>query len=264
MPTLVLPPRYTHDTNLIRKAAIRAGWTVERLPNWRVPERLQDQDIVIYGEPLFAAAVADALGLALIEPAFDWLTTLPIQWLQRQVQFTTLATARHSGRAFIKPADDKCFVAQVYESGAELPDGTILPDVTPVLISDPVHWAVEFRCFIRERQLISLSPYFRNGQLCQAEDGSWPATEDERHHATRFINALLADPLVKLPPAVVIDIGIIANVGWAVIEANPAWGSGIYGCDPDLVLAVLQRTCHPLTAVPQEDAQWLPTRVVSS
>ncbi|MEM9217848.1 MAG: hypothetical protein AAGD25_26345 [Cyanobacteria bacterium P01_F01_bin.150] len=86
---------------------MRAGWTVERLPSWRVPTHLKGQDIVLYGEPLFAAAVADALGSALFEPSFDWLTTLSKKWLQREVRFTTLAEARHSGRAFIKPADDK-------------------------------------------------------------------------------------------------------------------------------------------------------------
>lgn len=260
MPTLILPPRYTHDTNLIRKAAIRAGWSVERLPNWRVPDTLKSQDIVLYGEPLFAAAIAESLDLALIEPSFDWLTTLSAQWLQREVRFTTLVDARCSGRAFIKPADDKCFVAQVYESGAELPDATTLPDETPVLISEPVHWSIEFRCFIRDRHLISLSPYLRDGQLCQADDGSWPVTEDERGQATAFINGLLADSAVNLPPAVVTDIGIIRDVGWAVIESNPAWGAGIYGCDPDLVLTVLQRACVSSTEVTPNDAQWLPTR----
>jgi hypothetical protein len=31
---------------------------------------------------------------------------------------------------------------------------------------------------------------------------------------------------------------------WAVIEANPAWASGIYDCDPVQVLHVLEQTLY--------------------
>jgi hypothetical protein len=40
------------------------GWGVERLSSWRVPDWLKGQDVVLYGEPLFAAVVADELGVA--------------------------------------------------------------------------------------------------------------------------------------------------------------------------------------------------------
>jgi len=40
-----------------------------------------------------------------------------------------------------------------------------------------------------------------------------------------------------------------------VIEANPSWGSGIYGCDPHKVLEVLERaTVWDLSSV---DRKWL-------
>lgn len=260
MPTLVLPPRYTDDSNLVRKAAIGAGWDVERLQGWRAPEWLRDADPVLYGEPLFAAVVADTLGLALLEAPFNWLTTIPHEWLRRDVRFMTLADARNESRAFMKPADDKCFVAQVYESGNELPDSGVLPDTTPVLVSEPVNWSMEFRCFVFENQLATLSPYLRDGELCQANDGSWPATDDELKQATEFIGRVLADDRVDLPPAVVVDVGIIADAGWAVLESNAAWGSGIYGCDPARVLNVIRRACLQRDNVSVSDFQWLPVR----
>lgn len=68
MPTLVLPSRYTEDSIALWKAAIAADWDVERLQNWSVPPGLGDRDPVLYGEPLFAAAVADRLSLKLVEP----------------------------------------------------------------------------------------------------------------------------------------------------------------------------------------------------
>ena len=37
-----------------------------------------------------------------------------------------------------------------------------------------------------------------------------------------------------------LHVGVIAGRGWAVIEQNSAWGSGIYGCDPEQVLQVLR------------------------
>lgn len=262
MPTLILPPRYTEDANAIRKAAIDADWEVERLVGWRAPEWLRDADPVLYGEPLFAAVVADSLELALIEPPFHWLTTVPSEWLRRDVRFITLAEARKEGHAFIKPADDKCFTARVYDSGSELPDSGVLPDATPVLVSEPVAWSVEFRCFVLERELVTLSPYLRDGELCRADDGSWPATDAEVHEAKAFLGAVLADNRVSLPPAVVVDVGMITGRGWAVVEANAAWGSGIYGCDPSGILEVLRRASVRCDSVKEEDTAWLPVREV--
>jgi hypothetical protein len=44
----------------------------------------------------------------------------------------------------------------------------------------------------------------------------------------------------------VLDVGIITNRGWAVIEQNAAWGSGIYGCDPVQVLEVIRHAANPI------------------
>jgi hypothetical protein len=41
-------------------------------------------------------------------------------------------------------------------------------------------------------------------------------------------------------------VGVIASRGWAVVEQNAAWGSGIYGCDPAAVLAVLRHAATRL------------------
>ncbi|MDB4778349.1 ATP-grasp domain-containing protein [bacterium] len=265
MPTLILPPRFTDDTNLVRKAAIHAGWKVERLPSWRVPEDLVGPDLVLYGEPLFAAVVADSLNLSLIEPSFDWLTTIPSRFIRRSIRFATLAQARTVDcRSFIKPADDKCFRAQVYDSGRDLPTFETLPAETPVLISNPVDWTVEFRCFVLNRRLQTLSPYSRNGDLAQGANGDWPASDTEIHQATEFIEQVLADNSVMLPPAVVVDVGIIGDMGWAVVEANPAWGSGIYGCDPLQVLPVLERCSIDSDSLSDGDRRWIPQRRIGT
>jgi hypothetical protein len=244
MPTLILPPRYSPDSIAVSKAAVRAGWGVERLSSWRVPDHLAGEDVVLYGEPLFASVVAQGLGQSLLEPSPGWLAGLPRELTRRPVRLTTLEEARALSRpTFVKPAEDKCFPARVYASGRDLPGEGVLPGVTPVLAAGPVDWQVEFRSFALDGEVLTLSPYWRDGRLDQEEDGSWTATEDEWREAGEFAAAILRDRRAPLPPAVVLDVGLIRHEGWAVVEANAAWGSGIYGCDPDQVLRVVRRAC---------------------
>jgi hypothetical protein len=256
---LVLPPRFTPDTIAMGQAAQRAGWSVERLASWRVPDWLRGQDVALYGEPLFAAVVADELGLALLEPPFDWLPTIAADYRRREARLATLEEARQLRQpAFVKPADDKCFPAGVFPSGEALPRAEVLPGGTAVLIAEPVRWEVEFRSFVLDRAVVALSPYLRRGELAQSSDGSWV---DERVEAAReFARAVVSDPSVALPPAVVLDVGIIEERGWAVVEANAAWGSGIYGCDPVAILGVVRRACLPQVRVSPADRRWVVER----
>lgn len=256
MPTLVLPPRFTPDTIAVGQAALTAGWPVERLSSWRVPESLRGQDVTLYGEPLFAAVVADDLGLVLLEPPFDWLVTLPAEYRKRDIRLATLQQARRLRKpAFVKPADDKCFLAAVFPSGEQLPGEAVLPGQIAVLIAEPVRWTVEFRCFILERAVVTLSPYLRQGELAQSPEGNWQ--DDRTEQARAFAAAVVADGSVALPPAIVMDVGVIEGHGWAVIEANAAWGSGIYGCDPADVLRVIRRACLPQDQVSAADRLWI-------
>ena len=55
-----------------------------------------------------------------------------------------------------------------------------------------------------------------------------------------LVDRLLADTRVELPVALVLDAGVIRGAGPAVVEANEASGSGIYGCDPRDVLEVVR------------------------
>lgn len=256
MHTLILPPRYTEDSIALWQAAVKRGWDVERLQGWRVPEWLAEKDVVFYGEPLLASAVSQSLNVALLEPPFDWLARLPDQYRGRKVEFSTLGRARElTAPAFVKPADDKCFKAQIYADGKMLPATDLLSPATPVLIAEPVAWDLEVRCFVLNGQVRTCSPYLRHGQLAQQPDGSWPFLPDEYEQAAAFAAQVLADNQVRMPPAVVMDVGIIAGHGWAVLELNSAWGSGVYGCDPNVVLDVISRACVRRDVQSDEDRQ---------
>lgn len=258
MNTLVLPPRYTTDSIAMSRAAAHLNWRVERLASWRVPEALCDTGVAIYGEPLFVTVVAGPLGVRVLEPTADWLPTVPEEHRKRRVRLMTLGEARNvSETAFIKPVSDKCFAAKVYASGAELPPASVLDDLELVLISEPVAWEVEFRAFVLDRQVVALSPYLHHGELVERPDGTWAAGAGETEAAEAFCRTVLADTGLPVPPAFVLDVGSIAGRGWAVVEANAAWGSGLYGCEPEQVLRVVRRACVPMHEVQAGDVPWL-------
>jgi hypothetical protein len=237
MPTLILSPRYSDDSITLRRAAIDLGWDVMRLASWRCPEDFEPDEPVLHGEPLFNTAAAEQLGLRLIEPHEDFLVRLPREYVGRDVLLLTAAEARtFPGPVFLKPPNQKTFPAKVYTSGAELPE---MPEAEPVLASEPVEWAAEFRFFIRDRQVRAWSPYWLHGALARRDD-EWVVDHDLMQLTRGLVERLLDDHRVDLPAALVLDAGVIRDVGPAVVEANTASGAGIYGCDPCEVLEVLR------------------------
>lgn len=237
MPTLILSPRYSDDSIKLRRAAIALGWDVMRLASWRCPDDFEPEEPVLFAEPLFNAAVADQLGLKVVEPPEDFLTRLPEPYVKRRVRLMTAAEARTlPGPVFLKPPNRKTFPARVYVSGSALPD---MPDDDPVLVSEPVEWDAEFRFFIRNRHVCAWSPYWLSGALARNSD-EWIVNPNMVARARNLVDRLLADSEAGLPVAFVLDAGVIRDVGAAVVEANQASGAGIYGCDPRDVLDVLR------------------------
>ncbi|MCB9893739.1 MAG: ATP-grasp domain-containing protein [Planctomycetes bacterium] len=250
-PLLILPPRHGPDAQALWRAAVRCGWDIQRLGNWQEPIQGDGRRVVIYGEPLFAQAVADRAGLVLVYPHDNFLPSIDRRFTLRDVTLATLAEARSiADRRFVKPANDKSFLAQVYASGADLPEGA--GEDTPVLVSEVVDWDAEFRCFVRERELVTYSPYLRGGRLADGQDESWPISDEERLQVETFVWDFLSSEATPLPPAFVLDVGKIRGSGLAVVEANTAWGAGICGADPEMVLETLKHTCWPRDAVPDE------------
>lgn len=242
MTTLLMSSRHTEDNQALWRAAIGRGWSVARARGIRLPE-IDDDEVIVYVEALYAPTIAGMIGRRLLISSEDWLVKLPHEFQKRTVQLTTLGLARELDRpCFVKPPNDKSFAAQVYDSGAILP--LEFDDHMAVLVAEPVQWEFEFRCFCLDGSVVTLSPYLRSGT--NAKETDYKATGDELCEATSFAEKVLASTQSFTPRAVVIDVGQITCKGWAVVEANAAWGSGIYGCDPNLVLDVIrQATIRP-------------------
>ncbi|MEZ6141407.1 MAG: ATP-grasp domain-containing protein [Zavarzinella sp.] len=244
MPTLILSPRFSEDSQALWRAAGKLGWKVERLTNWHVPESIANTaDPVFYLEGLFASTIAEQFGRILPLPPANWLPSLPAEFRKRNIELLPALAARQINHAaFFKPPNDKSFPAGIYQSGAALP--TDIGENESILVAEIVSWEKEFRCFLLNREPQALSVYLRDGQ--SQKDQEYSAADVEIAEAEAFIQSICADTRIELPPAIVLDVGVIAERGWAVVELNAAWGSGIYGCDPVAVLHVLEQASRPV------------------
>jgi hypothetical protein len=72
--------------------------------------------------------------------------------------------------------------------------------------------------------------------------------------ASEFAASVLSS--VPCPKAFVLDVGIIKGKGWAVVEPNECWGSGVYGCTPTKVLDVLLAATLQRRNATAEDMEW--------
>lgn len=257
----MLSPRYSADSIAIWQAALAAGWSTARVKHAEAHALLgaiEPEEVVIYGETLLADAVAAALGLVLLEPPMSWLPGLPEALRLRDVRLCTLGEARRSGAGkFIKPVDDKFFPARVYAQ-VDIDD---VGDDLEVLVAEPVRFGVEVRAFVCEGAIAGLSAYIRDGAIARG-DGDWPLTAEEEAAARVCLERVLAE--VAVPPAVVIDVGEIVGRGWAVVEANPAWASGLCGVDPAAVLPVLRRACVAQGRLVGSELRWARPRLACS
>lgn len=242
---LITQPRVGTSHNEIlalQMAAHERGWDVFPADtSWRLPEDLIASKVkgVPYGSQIFCEVIAQQMGWVLKQNKFDWLAKLPKDFLHRQVDFMTLKEAKTiSTTKFIKPADDKCFPAKVYEPG-ELVTHPSIPDDTPTLVSDVVQFDLEYRTFVSQVKPETWSNYLFYGEI---NEPNYHKMVDKRYEdPRRFVSDLMILTSPQVPS--VIDVGTIRGVGMAVIETNPAWASGLYGCDPDSVLEVLEVSC---------------------
>ena len=201
--------------------------------------------------------------LALLEPPLDLLARLPASLRLRDVAFARFRDLSRLRRpTFVKPADplDRCFDAGVYSDPRDIqaPRG-IDPD-TPVLVAEPVDFLAEFRCFVREGSVVATSPYLSFGRPVWRAWGQGGEKAAPSMDTIVVCRRLLEAKSPALPPAFVVDVGLVEGRGWAVVEFNPAWCSGLLGADPGAVLGVLDRASRDADHLDADDALWVVAR----
>lgn len=216
--TLLIPDKDDIERDAVADAWTKNGGELLRIAKFWNPPPLSSKDIRVYGNNMFCLILAEKLGLELISPEDDFLIKISKNWTKRRINIMTLSEARNViFPAFIKSVVPKIFKAEVYDNLRVLEaECTQLELTTPVYVSEIVDITAEVRCFILNGKAMTLSMYEGSGNLQEAMD---------------FINSFICSNESMLQNSFVLDVGFINNYGWAVIEANAAWGAGLNGCD---------------------------------
>lgn len=258
MTTLYVSKGSTTDGEKLARIAKQGGWQTRTLLS-ELPSKPVPDDCAYYGEIDVGLRAAAKFGWSLLEPTFDLLASLPDSYLHRHVQLLTLGEARTlSEKRFVKPADcaARLFDADVYPEGRYIRAPSTLAASVPVLVSEPVVFAVEYRLFILNREIIADSPYVRGGWRAQDSDGSWIAEPDETASALGIGQQLLDDLQIEWPPAFTLDVGQIESGAWVVVEFNPIWCSGLLGAEAIKLLPALKRVCVKRNVLSDTDRRW--------
>lgn len=264
MPTLLLSTLDLPAAPALAEAARRSGWCVFALD--KSPSPRTSGQIVFYGGSDVALSVAARFRLALLEPPLDLLTRLPLEFRLRAVEYGTYRDlTRLKVPAFIKPADplNKAFDAGVSTDIRTLRIPKNIDSDTPILLAEPVEWLAEYRCFILNKKVAAMSPYLSFGRPVWRPYKQGCEEARESSHVRAFCERLFSQSRVAFPPAFVMDVGLIEERGWAVVEFNPAWCSGLLGANPERVLAVLQRACQDVEKLSETDRVWIVARNVT-
>ena len=251
-------PNYFLFGRALSEAAHGAGWRVIACNGQSLPA-VPVNEPALYVTTDFARVTARTLGIALLEPPLDLLARVPEQFSRRQVELVTFKDLeRLKSPTFVKPADplDKWFDAGIHADVRDIRTKGRVSWDAPVLLSEPVEWSVEFRYFVLDGKPVAGSRYLAYGRP------AWKLFDSNRPEpmptvCSSFVERLCADMGARLPPAFVVDAGLIDERGWAVVEFNPAWCAGLLGADPGPVLAVLRRATRGRTELSVADRQWL-------
>ena len=257
MPTLILSSSYNTESRILRKTAQELKWETFRFEGDNIPTDYQhtDSQYALYCTVPKAFNVASRLDSILLGCSADWLTHLPEQFSRRRIDLLELRSVTVIKEArFIKPALGKSFDAAVRTGQQLMAQAAHLPPALLVHASEVVEWEAEYRCFVKDKKVVSLSPYRSGGVTFSDYQSPLTGPRRELDEASEFADSVLNS--VPCPRAFVLDVGIIRGRGWAVVEPNECWGAGIYGCAPAQVLEVLLAALVPRAKATEEDVKW--------
>lgn len=107
-----------------------------------------------------------------------------------------------------------------------------LPDNTLVQIQEAVKFRTEGRFFIAHGAVVASSTYRHDDWVWGSENPPiGPLVCNKMLKMERFVNEFLSSGH-KCPPGFVLDVGILEGGSPKIVEANAAWSSGPYDCDP--------------------------------
>ncbi len=257
MPTVILSSSYTTESKVLRRAAETLKWETFRFQGENLPTgyELRNNSHAIYCTVPKAFNVASRLNCVLLGCSSNWLVDLPEKFSKRRIELLDLKEAMSiKERCFMKPALGKSFDAAVRAGPSLISQVSHLPADLLVHVSETVEWETEYRRFTENNEVRTLSPYRRGEVTFSSYASPLKGPRHELEAAAKFADSVLNS--VPCPRAFVLDVGIIKGRGWAVVEPNECWGSGIYGCTPAKILEVLLAATVPRRMATAEDMEW--------
>lgn len=244
MTRLLLHPRYDEDAQRIWQVAMDAGWTIVRADYGGIIRHAVQVD-ALYGGYMWAEHVAPQSGLRLISPPERWWEVIgDANLIRRSIGVERYCDlAAYDGPTnwpkFIKSLTGKSIASRVYHSLADLPPG--ITDEEQFIVSYPVSFAYEWRAFVLDGEVVTLSHYATHGNLDTS--GMTGRCVDAR----TFAKVVAWYYREKLPRAYVLDVGLIKDDDFAIVEMNPAYCSGLYACDADAAFRAIVASCERVT-----------------
>ncbi|MCU7618843.1 ATP-grasp domain-containing protein [Chryseobacterium sp. PBS4-4] len=236
---VALSPVFTEDSINLKHASIGSDYNLNRFNlKWNVPKEFRNDVIAVYGEDIYAEIVSSQCDLTLLKTEDNWLSNISEKFTKRNIQYGQLEQFINHQNIFIKCSDFKSFKAGVYENVSDIKGFDSLDKQSMVFISDVVEWELEVRCFVLNGKVETYSTYWRDNQF-----DTNGLSDSEEVELFSFFESFVKDNLDSLPPSIVLDFGIIKDNGWALIEANPAWCSGLYASNAKKALDVIIKSC---------------------
>lgn len=239
------------------------NWNVWFSYGEKVPNVLEDKDFLFWGAGKYAASVKNFFDdVHFQSPGSLWLTTLPTEFLNRQVYADTFRNALTKIEM-----DEKVWFKFAEMKHEALPAKTYLgKELQSLLLTYPefeecwVQWTknimnlnYEHRFFISEKNIVTGSPYLMDGTVYNTNI-SWNKYDE----ALKFASTVVSVMAEKSPQAYVLDVAYdVTNANWVVVEANRVWSSGIYGSDVNKVMEALK------VSMQLSLWEWVPDYVVS-
>ncbi|MBI2395981.1 MAG: ATP-grasp domain-containing protein [Deltaproteobacteria bacterium] len=227
---LLLPDKPDVERDAVADAWVRAGGTVVKVARFWDPPEVDRASVRVYGNDSFCLVLAEKLGLELVSPSDDVLVHAPDHLLHRRVRIVLLGGVDARGfPLFVKPVSPKQFRGAVYPSTEALAEETRgLPPDTQVIVSEVVSIVAEARAFVLGPTVKTCAIYEGTGDVNQAAK-----------FAERVVQAL------DLPRTCVVDVGLLSDGRWALVECNATWGAGLNGCDPERAIACIAEASGP-------------------
>lgn len=231
---LILPIRSDCNTTDIWRAAIRNNWSTCRADmSGRVDLPKVSEKIRYYGDILHGRIISEKTSIK-FHP-IDLNVLAQTNLTKRKIEIIKAENLNVIDKdTFIKPAQEKWFTAKVYHPN-EWPNrlqggATLGSDL--IYVQEPIDMINEVRCFCLDGKILTASYYRIGHEYCPVgiDDVDRPQILDE----------MVGELAPLYPRGVVLDFAYTSKKEWCFIEPNEAWASGLYGCNPEKCIDVIE------------------------